>query len=133
MIFRIFLYLGITIFTTSLLATTFFVPSPLSASTSDAVKQLEEVAGQTNVPTGGEAKIYQIIGAVINIILGLLGLVVLIIIIYSGFEWMTAGGNTDKIDTAKKRILTAVIGLAIILGAAVLTNFILDIILSAVD
>ena len=108
-------------------------PISLYASTNEAVSELKNIACSTNIPIGGEAKIYQIIGAIINIVLGLLGLVTLILIIYSGFEWMTAGGNTERIDSAKKRMLSAVIGLAIILGAAVLTNFVLDLVLKAIQ
>jgi hypothetical protein len=37
---------------------------------------------------------------------------------------MTAGGNDDKVGEAKKRILYAVIGLAIILSAYAITRFI---------
>ena len=102
------------------------------ASTSEAVGALNNITTETGIATGGEDKIYKIIGAIINIVLGLLGLITLIIIIYSGFEWMTAGGNTEKIDSAKNRMIAAVIGLAIILGAAVLTNFVLDLVLQTI-
>ncbi|HLD19818.1 MAG TPA: pilin [Patescibacteria group bacterium] len=79
----------------------------------------------------GEAKIYTLIGRVINIVLGFLGLIALILVIWSGIQWMTSGGNEDKTKEAKDRMKAGVIGLIIILGAAVLTNFILDMILKA--
>ncbi|KKS94359.1 MAG: hypothetical protein UV70_C0002G0068 [Parcubacteria group bacterium GW2011_GWA2_43_13] len=64
------------------------------------------------------------IARVINIFLGFLGLIALILIIYAGIIWMTSGGNQDKISQAKKIMINGVIGLAIILGAAVIANFI---------
>src|SRR3989338_10992400 len=77
----------------------------------------------------GEAKIYTLIGRVINIVLGFLGLIALILVIWSGIQWMTSGGNEDKTKEAKDRMKAGVIGLMIILGAAVLTNLILDLII----
>ncbi|MFA5359195.1 MAG: hypothetical protein WC310_05290 [Patescibacteria group bacterium] len=44
---------------------------------------------------------------------GMLGIIFLIIMLYAGFRWMTAGGKQDQIDEAKKWIINAVIGLAI--------------------
>ena len=78
----------------------------------------------------GEKRVYEIIGRVINIVLGFLGLIALILVIWSGVQWMTSGGNEDKTKEAKDRMKAGVIGLMIILGAAVLTNFILDMIIN---
>jgi len=61
---------------------------------------------------------------IISAIMGLMGTVTVIIMLYAGYEWMTAGGNDDKVGEAKKRILYAVIGLAIILSAYAITRFI---------
>ncbi|MFW0862707.1 MAG: hypothetical protein ACKKL6_03955 [Candidatus Komeilibacteria bacterium] len=61
----------------------------------------------------------------IQILLGFLGLVFVILIIWSGFQWMTAGGNSTAIDSAKKRIINAIIGLIIVLAAYVITDFVI--------
>jgi len=53
----------------------------------------------------------------INFGMGFLGLVAVVIILWSGFEWMTSAGDEKKVDTAKKRMISGVIGLAIILAA----------------
>jgi hypothetical protein len=42
-----------------------------------------------------------------------------------GFEWMTAGGNEEKTTEARKRIIAGVIGLAIILSAYAIAQFVL--------
>jgi len=65
---------------------------------------------------------------IINVILGFLGLLLLIIIIYSGFQWMTSGGNEEKISEARKRLVSAVIGLGIVLGAWIIANAIMFIV-----
>ncbi|MDP3985169.1 MAG: IPT/TIG domain-containing protein, partial [bacterium] len=72
-----------------------------------------------------------IIAGIIRTALGLLGIVTLIFILYGGFMWMTAGGETDKIDKAKRMLMNAVIGLVIILTSFAITQFVLNRLLEA--
>ncbi|MEK7139360.1 MAG: hypothetical protein AAB817_01535, partial [Patescibacteria group bacterium] len=44
--------------------------------------------------------------------LEVLGVVFLVLTVYAGFKWMTAGGNSEQIDEAKALLRNAVIGLA---------------------
>ncbi len=62
------------------------------------------------------------IGAVVSIALGFLGIIFFGIILYAGFNWMTAMGNTEKVDKSKDMLTGAIIGLLIILGAYALTR-----------
>ncbi|MEX2515001.1 MAG: TrbC/VirB2 family protein [Candidatus Paceibacterota bacterium] len=48
--------------------------------------------------------------------------VIVFFIIYAGFLFVTAGGNTGKIETAQKTALYTVIGAAIILGASLIAS-----------
>lgn len=61
-------------------------------------------------------------GKIIAIVLGFIGVLFLLLIIYSGFQWLTAGGNEEKVSKAKTRVLNGVIGLAIALCAFILTS-----------
>lgn len=66
-------------------------------------------------------------GTVIRIVqwaLGLLALVAVIVIMYGGFIWMTAGGNEEKIAQAKKIITRAVVGLIIVLLSWAIVMFV---------
>lgn len=54
--------------------------------------------------------------SVINWVLGLLALVAVVLILVGGFRWMTAGGNEEKVESAKKTLYAALIGLVIILA-----------------
>lgn len=67
-----------------------------------------------------------IIGAVINVALGFLVFVAVIIILLGGFRWMTAAGNEEKVESAKKLLVAAVIGLIIILAAWGISLFALE-------
>lgn len=66
----------------------------------------------------------QIIGLIINAFLGLVGVIYLVLIIYSGVVWMTAGGNEETITKAKKKLVNATIGLILIFAAFIITNYI---------
>lgn len=61
---------------------------------------------------------------IIRVILQMLGTIAIVINVYAGFIWMTAGGNEDKVAEAKKWITRGVIGLAIILAAYSITAFV---------
>ncbi len=74
----------------------------------------------------GSADPRLIIANIIRIVLGFLGIIFIILIIYAGWLWLSAAGNADKIDKAKKVLIAAVIGLVIILASFAITSFILS-------
>ncbi|HNV96878.1 MAG TPA: hypothetical protein PKL13_00995 [bacterium] len=65
----------------------------------------------------------------IKIALGFLGIIFLILIIISGFRWMTSGGNEEIINKSKSMIKSSIIGLAIILLSFIITRFVMSFIL----
>ncbi|MDD4994945.1 MAG: IPT/TIG domain-containing protein [Patescibacteria group bacterium] len=78
---------------------------------------------------GGDIRV--IVARIINIALGLLGIIALIFVLYGGFLWMTAGGDEEKVGNAKKVLTNAVIGLAIILTSFAISQFVLNSLLRA--
>ena len=65
----------------------------------------------------------------VRAVLGFMGLVFLVLIIYAGIKWMTSGGNSTTIEDAKKIITNAVIGLAIVAFSFAITQFVFNVIL----
>lgn len=65
---------------------------------------------------------------IINVVLGFIGLILLIMIIYSGYQWMTSGGNDEIIGKAKKRLTNAIIGVFIVLASYAIAYTIMEII-----
>ncbi|PIY96956.1 MAG: hypothetical protein COY66_02175 [Candidatus Kerfeldbacteria bacterium CG_4_10_14_0_8_um_filter_42_10] len=63
----------------------------------------------------GSADLQTTVIKIIQWILGLLGLVAVIMILYGGFTWLTSAGNEEKISKAKGVITAAVIGLVIVI------------------
>lgn len=66
------------------------------------------------------------LGDMIGFVLSFIGVLFLILIIYGGINWMTAGGNEQKVEKAKTIIINAIIGLLIVLSAYTITSFIGD-------
>lgn len=65
-------------------------------------------------------------GRIIQIALGLLGIMAFLIILYGGFLWMTSGGNEETIRKAKATLSAAAIGLAVILVSFGVVAFIMN-------
>lgn len=66
----------------------------------------------------------QVVARIINIFLGLMGLIAVSLIIFAGFTWMTSEGNEEKISKAKGILKSATIGLFIIMSAWGIVTFI---------
>ena len=67
-----------------------------------------------------------VVANIIRIALGLLGIIAVVLMIYAGYLWMTAGGNDEQIGTAKKFLINTAIGLAIILSAYAIVSFVIS-------
>jgi hypothetical protein len=72
----------------------------------------------------GSADLKESVINILNLALGLLSLVAVVMVIIGGFTWLTAGGNEEKVDKAKKIISAAVIGLIIVLLAWAVVIFV---------
>lgn len=59
-----------------------------------------------------------------NYFLTFLGVVFLLMIIYSGYTLMTAGGNEEKLKKGKTILQTAIIGLVIVILARIIYIFV---------
>jgi hypothetical protein len=74
--------------------------------------------------TGSEC-LLSIIGNVINLVLGFLGVVLLVMLLYAGFLWMSSGGDTKGVQAAKTMITNAVAGVIIVAVSYAITAFVL--------
>jgi uncharacterized iron-regulated membrane protein len=72
-----------------------------------------------------------IAGNIVNVFLGILGIVTVVLILYGGFLWMTAAGNEQRIEKAKKILEEAIIGLVIIVMAYAISYFVINQLLKA--
>lgn len=66
------------------------------------------------------------IKSVIQVLVTIAGLISAGFFVYGGIGYITSSGNPESLDRSKKTILYSAIGLAVVLGAFVLTNIISD-------
>ena len=83
---------------------------------------LEATANAAGLPVGDLNPI-DIAATIVNLVLGFLGVLLVVLIVYAGFMWMTAAGDEQKITKAKALLGNAVIGMAIVLAAFAITAF----------
>ena len=94
--------------------------------------QLQPIENVYSPDEAVDAKTFsRAIAEIIRVILGFLGIIFVVLIIYAGFTWMTAAGNEEKITKAKKIMVSAIIGTAIILAAYAITFFVISELLEA--
>ena len=67
-------------------------------------------------------KIQTFIQGVIQVLVTLAGLISAGFFVWGGIGYITSSGNPEALDRSKKTILYSAIGLAIVLGAFVLSN-----------
>jgi len=114
----------------SALALTFGVLAASPALVSADAKS--EVCKGVSASTGGggctdtSGSVQKLINAIIRIFSLLIGIVAVIMIMYGGFKYVTAGGDSNNITSAKNTIMYAVIGLVVAALAQVLVKFVLE-------
>lgn len=113
---------GIFLFT--LLPLTIASAQSFNFNNDSGLKTTSEKAG---FATGESAEtVDSIIGTIIYSALGLVGVTFFGLIIFSGFKWMIAQGNENKVEKAKDGLLNAIIGLIITLAAYAISYFIIS-------
>jgi len=74
--------------------------------------------------SGNISQVESFIQSVITTITGLSGLIATAFFIVGGFHYITSSGNPQHLDRAKRTILYSALGLAITIGAFVLSNIV---------
>jgi len=99
---------------------------PMAALGAVGDENLQKFTGATNVynDAPGPDSLVQWIGKIVGLIISFLGVILVLYIIWAGFIWMTAGGDTKKVDDAKAKIKNAVIGIIIVFAAYAITTFV---------
>ncbi len=103
----------------------FFVFAQVSGEKTGIVGKLKNVGTAGGfAETTNENSLVTNLGLIVNVVLSLLGVLFIVLIVVSGFKWMTAGGNEDQIKSARKNITNAIIGLIIVVSSYAIWMFI---------
>ena len=92
------------------------------AGLGDAAGLLTDAGTSANL--SNKSDIGSTIKVIVGAILALVGTIFLIMMVYAGFLWITAAGNSEQAEKGKTIIAQSVIGLIITLAAFAITNFV---------
>lgn len=92
-------------------------PSSPDTGTPSTFVALPNPLGTTNVPV--------ILGRLVATMVGFAGALGLIILVYGGFQWLTAVGNPEKIKKGQDIMFWAIVGLVVMFGAYVATRYLI--------
>lgn len=89
---------------------------------------LQQAAGTSGAgyaaAQANDAFINTLIGQIVATLVGLIGLIFLILTVYSGIQWLTSGGNEEKISKAKTKLVNGSIGVGLTLCAFIVANLV---------
>lgn len=92
----------------------------------EAFAVVEEVTLGTNQPGGVSTNttVGNIISNFLLIMYIVGGLAVLVFLIWGAFDWITSGGDKEKVSGARRKIMNAFIGLALLALAAFIVTIV---------
>jgi len=94
---------------------------------------LDEIGSKAYQQSGTPTDVRTITVNVIRIFLTFIGVIFMVLILLAGYTWMTAQGSEDKINEAKTRLKTGIIGLIIIIASWSITYFVVRYLRQAVE
>lgn len=97
-------------------------PPPLSSSLGPASAGLY---GGAMTDTPAPVSVGSIVAQVIAVFFGLLGIIFVVLMVYGGFQWMTAAGNPEQVKKAQKLMLDAILGVLILMVASFISYWVL--------
>jgi hypothetical protein len=74
---------------------------------------------------GGPTDLATWVPQVLNLAIGLAALICVVILIFSGYMYITAGGDETKVEKATKSLTYAIVGLVICVISVILVQFVL--------
>lgn len=98
------------------------IPVSVFAQLSEAKKELDKVNATSS---GGPTDLPTFIGKLINVLLSVLGIILVVYVVYAGYLWMTASGEKEKVEKAKKMLGQAIIGIVLIIAAWAISDFVI--------
>lgn len=107
-----------------LIAATLFVASGVVYANSAQQAALDGLTNTNKQAEMSEGDPSETIGGAISVLLGILSLIFLIITIYAGIMWMTASGNTDSVEKARRMLIEGAVGFVLTLSAYAFTAYV---------
>lgn len=72
------------------------------------------IFGERHAPANVQTDLVQVVMNITNYILGVVSMIAVLMIIYSGLMYLTSGGNEDAVASARRTFSNAIIGIIIV-------------------
>ena len=105
------------------LASASALPAFATTATDNACEALTQIDPNHDCSTKGSG-VAHIISVAISILSYVVGIASVIMVIIAGLKYITAGGDSNKISSAKTTLVYALVGIAIVALAQVLIHFV---------
>lgn len=91
-------------------------------------KLLENTADKAGYEASATTKttLAENVGQILKFAMSFLGIIFTVLMVYGGFLWMTARGDSDQVDRAQKIISQSVIGLIIVVASYSISAYIVN-------
>jgi hypothetical protein len=97
-------------------------PSTVAAAPKDDICKGVSITGGNCGDSGG---IEVVIRNIINIFSILVGVVAVFMVMYAGFKYVTSGGDSGKVKSAKDTLIYAIVGIVIVAFSQLIVQFVL--------
>lgn len=117
----------LTAFVAAFAVLPFFAGSNVSAAANakDAICSGAGGSGADNCTINGQPSVNGTLKRVVNLIIRISAVAAVIMIIVGGFRYVTSGGDSGTVSSAKRTIAYAAIGLVIVGAAQMIVGFVL--------
>jgi predicted permease len=100
----------------------------ISGSLCQGVNNAANGTNDTGCGTAGSGTtdLHTIASKIVNIFSIVVGIIAVVMIIYGGFRYITSGGDSGRVGTAKNTLIYALVGLVIVALAQVIVHYVLN-------
>lgn len=118
-----FLLVGLMLLGLSGFGFVYAAPQVAAVGTDDVCAGLEGAGGSGCEPDRDDITVESTVRTMINIFSWIVGIIAVIMIIVGGAKYVTSGGDSNGIQSAKNTIMYALIGIVIVALAQVIVQF----------
>ncbi len=102
------------------------VASSCASAKGCACQGLQQLGGPATCSSGASSSVTGLISTAVSILSMVVGALAVIMIIVSGFKYITSGGDSNRVSSAKNTLIYAIIGFAIAVLAQVIVIYVLN-------
>lgn len=95
--------------------------APESLQKSCKIENGQEVCSLEN-PLESNTDVSGIISVVIKSVLGIIGALTLLMLVWGGFQWLTSAGNPEKVKMGTQTMVWAIIGVVLVFASYILLS-----------